>query len=77
MTREEYGHRAKVEGTGDKVQPENYSLSHTFLTLLGQLAVGGGSLSKHTKNQQTCRLEIVLSRSLLNCQLFAIRKFSL
>ena len=51
MTREEYGHRAKVEGTGDKVQPENYSLSHTFLALLGQLAVGGGSLSKHTKNQ--------------------------
>ena len=74
MTREEYGHRAKVEGTGDEVQAENYSFSHTFLALLGQLAVGRGSLSKHTK---TCRLEIVLSRSLLNCQLFAIRKFSL
>ena len=44
MTREEYRHRAKVEGTEGEVQAENYSLSHTFLAPLGQLAVGGGSL---------------------------------
>ena len=42
MTREEYGHRAKVEGTEGEVQAENYSFSHTFLALHGQLAVGGG-----------------------------------
>ena len=50
MTREEYGHRAKVEGTRDKVQAENYSFSHTFLAPLGQLAVVGGSLYRSQTN---------------------------
>ena len=79
MTREEYRHRAKVEGTRDEVQAENYSFSHTFLAPLGQLAVGEGSLYRSQTNKTSLNMQVGNSPfkklvELLNHQSLATRK---